>query len=127
MATKLNSKQLATLAVLQSFPPRFDAIHRLIEEMASLKADESQVRRLARMLDEMKVAAQSVGEGGIADSLGVMATLARRTGGLQMRVRGLREGFMSFKTNFEGAYKAASTPDPTAPDADPGEGATVGP
>ncbi|MGE0441397.1 MAG: hypothetical protein AB7L66_15210 [Gemmatimonadales bacterium] len=116
MGKKLSSKQLATLAVLETFPSRFDTIHRLIEELASLRADDTQVRRLARTLDEMKIAAQSVGESGIADSLGVMATLARRTGGLQMRVRGLREGFVALKINFEGALKAASTPDPGAPD-----------
>lgn len=110
MAEKLSAKQLSTQAVLATFPPRFDAIHRLIEELGSLRADESQVRRLSRMLDEMKVAAQSVGENGIADSLGVMATLARRTGGLQTRVRGLRDGFASLKINFEGAMRAASTP-----------------
>jgi len=110
MAVKLNSKQIAVLAILESFPPRFDQIHRLIEEMGSLRIDESQVRRLTRMLDEMKAAAQSVGESGIADSLGVMATLSRRTGGLQTRVRGLREGLGALKTNFEGAMRAATTP-----------------
>lgn len=114
MAIKLSSKQLSTVAVLETFPPKFDTIHRLIEELASLKADDTQVRRLARTLDEMKIAAQSAGESGIADSLGVMATLARRTGGLQTRVRGLREGFGALKINFEGAMKAATTPDPQA-------------
>ncbi len=111
MAVKLSSRQLATLAVLETFPPKFDQIHRLIEELASLRMDESQTRRLARMLDEMKAAAQGVGESGVADSLGVMATLARRSGAVQMRVRGLREGFMALKTNLEGALKAARTPE----------------
>jgi hypothetical protein len=111
MAEKLSSGQLATLAVLNTFPPKFDQIHRLIEELATLRADDSQVRRLARMLDEMKAAATAVGESGLADTLGVMAMLARRTGGLQMRVRGLRDSFAGLKTNFEGAYKKASTPE----------------
>ena len=47
----------------------------------------------------------------MAETCGVMGMLARRTGGLQMRVRGLREGFQSLKTNFDGAYKKASTPE----------------
>jgi len=108
VASKLSSKQLAKLAVLETFPPRFDTIHRLIEEMGSLRADESQVRRLARTLDEMKAAAASIGEMGLVDTLGVMATLARRTSGLQTRVRGLREGFVSLKINFEGAIRSAT-------------------
>ncbi|MCC7133654.1 MAG: hypothetical protein IT352_13430 [Gemmatimonadales bacterium] len=119
MAVKLTSRQQATLAVLETFPSRFDMIHRSIEELASLKADESVARRLARTLDEMKIGAQGVGESGLADSLGVMATLARRTGGLQTRVRGLREGFVSLKINFEGALKAATTPVEEVDEEDP--------
>jgi hypothetical protein len=111
MADKLNSRQHATLAVLDTFPPKFDQIHRLIEELATLRADENQARRLARVLDEMKAAAAGVGEGAIADNCGTMGMMARRTGGLQTRVRGLRDSFMGLKTNFEGARKRASTPD----------------
>ena len=111
MADKLSSRQQATLAVLDSFPPKFDQIHRLIEELGTLRADENQARRLARMLDEMKAAAAAVSEGAIADNCGTMGMLARRTGGLQTRVRGLRETFMGLKINFEGARRRASTPE----------------
>jgi hypothetical protein len=111
MADKLSSRQQATLAVLDAFPPKFDQIHRLIEELATLRADESQARRLARILEEMKAQASGVGEGAIADNCGTMGMLARRTGGLQMRIRGLRDSFMGLKTNFEGARRKANTPD----------------
>jgi len=116
MAVKLSSRQQAMLAVLETFPPKFDQIHRLIEELASLRADESVPRRLSRMLDEMKIGAQSVGQVGVADTLGMMATLARRTGGLQTRVRGLREGFIGLKINFAAAMKSASTPEAAVDD-----------
>jgi hypothetical protein len=115
---KLSSRQQATLAVLETFPPKFDNIYRRIEEMGSLRADEALQRQLARMLDEMKAAAGSVGEGALADTLGMMAMLARRTGGLQTRVRGLREGFGSLKINFEGAMRAASTPEADVDDSE---------
>lgn len=126
MALKLSSRQQARLAVLQAFPLKFDAIHRMIEEMASPRVDVSVARRLSRTLDEMKIAAQSVGETGMAGSLGLMATLARRTGSVQTRSRGLREGFGSVKINLDGAIRAASTPEPVDPDADerPAEPAT---
>ena len=117
MALKLSSRQQATVVVLETFPPKFDQIHRLIEEMASLQADVSVQRRLTRMLDEMKIAAQSVGQAGLADSLRVLATLGRRTGGLQTRIRGLREGFVGLKINFEGAMRSASTPEAADDDA----------
>ena len=126
MARKLSSKQLAKLSVLETFPPKFDHIHRAIEELASLKADETVTRRLCRMLDEMKAGAASIGEGALAENLGIMGTLARRGGGLQMKVRGLRESFGSLKTNFEGAMQAATREDPTAGDEDE-EGASSSP
>lgn len=108
MAKKLTSRQLATLAVLETFPRKFDQIHRAIEEMNSLRVDETVVRRLSRTLDEMKAAAAGVGEGALADTLGIMGTLARRGGGHQMKMRGLREQFGALKTNFEGAMQAAT-------------------
>jgi hypothetical protein len=43
-----------------------------------------------------------------------MGMMARRGGGLQMKVRGLREGLGSLKTNYEGALRAATTPEKLA-------------
>jgi hypothetical protein len=74
------------------------------------------VRGLGRLLDEIKAQAQSSGLGGIADTAGYMGTMTRRGGSLQMRVRGLRELLGSLKTNYEGALKAASTPEKQATD-----------
>lgn len=116
MAVKLTARQQAMVAVLETFPAKFAQIHRLIEEMASPHVDVSVQRRLTRMLDEMKIAAQSVGEVGLADALGALATLGRRTGGLQTRSRGLREGFGGLKINFESALKAATRPEAAVDD-----------
>lgn len=114
MAGKLSGRQQAILAALETFPAKFAMIHRLIEEMASPHVDVSVQRRLTRTLDEMKIGAQSVGQVGLADALGALATLGRRTGGIQTRARGLREGFTGLKINFEGAVKAASKPEAVA-------------
>jgi len=119
MAGKLTSRQQAKLAVLQTFPTKFDQIHRLIEELASLRADESLARRLCRILDEMKAGAASVGVGALVNTLGIMSTLARRGGGVQMRLHGLRENFTGLKINFEGAMRGA-TRDAAATEAPPG-------
>jgi len=119
MPPKLSSKQLTKLAVLEQFPAKFDHIHRAIEELGTLRVDESLVRRLARMLDEMKAAAASIGEGALAETLGIMGILARRGGGHQMKMRGLRESFGSLKTNFDGAMKAATREEPGAEEEKP--------
>jgi len=108
-AGKLSSAQQAQVAFLETIPPKVERITRLVEEMGALKADDTQVRNLARLLESLKNEAQSYSLGSLADSLGVMAMLARRGGGgLQMRVRGLREGLVSLRINYEGALRSAT-------------------
>jgi hypothetical protein len=111
MAVKLSSRQLQQLAFLETLPPKFQKAAGIIEQMASLQADESVVRGFSRMMDEIKAHAQGHGLGGIADTAGLMGTMSRRGGGLQMKVRGLRELLGSLRTNYDGAMKAATTPE----------------
>jgi len=123
MPDKLNSRQLAQLAVLEPLPQRFEQIHRLVEEIGGLRADEAVTRRLCRILDEAKSATNTAGLTALSETFGIMGTLARRNAGLQMKVRGLREGLTSLKINFEGALRAARTPLPEAAGAeDPAKG-----
>jgi hypothetical protein len=112
MALKLSSRQLAQLAFLQTLPPKFGRIHGVIEEMAGLRADDVVVRGLARLLDQMKAEAGGLSLTGLSETAGIMGTMTRRGGGLQMKVRGLRELFGSLKINYEAAMRAASTPEP---------------
>ena len=114
MADKLSSRQQAMLAVLNTLPGRFSEIHRLIEETAGPRPDETLNRRLVRLLDMVKGATSSVGLSALTQTLGMMAMMARRTGGHQMKIRGLREGLGSLKVNFEGALKEAKRIDPVA-------------
>ena len=111
MAVKLTSRQQAQLAYLQTLPPKFQRIHSVIEEMSALRADEAVVRGLARLLDQIKGNAAALSLTGIADTAGIMATMTRRGGGLQMKVRGLRELLGSLKVNYEAATRSASTPE----------------
>jgi hypothetical protein len=114
MAVKLSSRQQAQLAFLQTLPPKFQRMHAVIEEMAALRADEVVVRGFARQLDELKAGAAALSLTGLADTAGLMGTMARRGGGLQMKVRGLRELLGSLKINYEAALRSATTPE--APD-----------
>jgi hypothetical protein len=117
MAVKLTSRQQAQLAYLQTMPPKFQRIYSVIEEMSTLRADEAVVRGLARLLDEIKGNASALSLSGLADTAGIMATMTRRGGGLQMKVRGLRELLGSLKINYEAATRSASTPERSAPEA----------
>jgi hypothetical protein len=123
MADKLTARQQSQLALLHTLPSRLEQMHRLIEEIAGLRADESVTRRLCRLLDATKSATDGVGLNAMAETMGVMSTMARRGGGMQMKVQGLRDGLRSLKINFEGALREASTPagegeeDPAGPPA----------
>ncbi len=116
MAPKLSSRQLAQLAFLETVPPKLDRIRRIVEAMAAMQADEVMTRQLGRMLDEIKSGAQAQGFGAVSESAGIMSTLSRRGGGLQMKVRGLRELLAGLSTNLEGARRQASEPAAEAED-----------
>ena len=111
MSAKLSSRQQAQLAYLQTLPPRFDRIRAVVEEMAGLRADDVVVRGLARLLDQIKAEAGALSLTGLAETAGIMSTMTRRGGGLQMKVRGLRELQGSLKINYEAALRAATTPE----------------
>lgn len=114
---RLTSSQQAQLDFLNTLPQRFERYHRLIEEMALRQGGDLPARTLSRLLDEFRNQAAGLMLGSLADTAGMMSQLARRSGGLQMRIRGLREGLMGLRTNFEGALRTASTP-VEAPDPD---------
>jgi hypothetical protein len=106
MADKLTSRQQAQIAVLEGLTPKFGQMHRLIEELAGARPDISVVRRLCRLLDEGKGATSGVGLSSLTQTMGSMGMMARRTGGEQMKIRGLREGLATLKINFEVALRA---------------------
>ena len=116
MAPKLSARQQAQLFWLDSVPPRLDKATRIIEMMATHHADDTQLRSLRRQLDEMKAQAAGLGLGALADGFGFMGMMLRRTGGHEIKVRGLRELLAGVKINFEGAHRSASTPEPGAED-----------
>jgi hypothetical protein len=122
MAIKLSSRQVAQLAYLETLPKRFQRIHAVIEEMSSLRADDVVVRGLGRLLDQIKSESGALSLSGLATTAGLMGTMVRRGGGLQMKVRGLRELQASLKINYDAAVRVASTPDPGSADEPEGSG-----
>lgn len=118
MAVKLSSRQQAQLAFLNTIPPKLQRVQNVIEQMSALQADDVTVRQFCRQLDEIKANAQALGLGALAETAGIMGTMGRRGGGLQMKVRGLRELLGSLRTNFDGAMRSATTPE--TPDAHDG-------
>jgi hypothetical protein len=119
VAAKLSPRQVAQLQWLETLPPKFDRLHRLVEALASQQADESQLLSAKRLLDELKAQASTTGVGTLGDTFGYMGTLLRRGGGHQLKVRGLREMLAGARVNYEGALRAASTPEVEPPATSP--------
>jgi len=111
MALHLSAKQQSQLAFLQLLPPKIHRIQSVIEQMNSPTLDETAVRGMIRVLDEMKAGASQLSINGLADALGAMASMARRGGGLQVKIRGLRDLLVGVRTNYEVAVRKASVPE----------------
>ena len=118
MPPKLSSRQQAQLAFLEQLPPKFQRMRNVIEQMSSQKVDDTVVRGFARLLDEVKGKASSLSLNGLSDTAGLMGTMLRRGGGVQFKVRGLRELLGSLKTNYDAAMRNATTPE-AEPEAEP--------
>jgi len=110
MPPKLSSRQQTQLAFLEQLPPKFQRMHSIIEQMSTLRVDDAVIRGFGRLLDEIKGNATSLSLNGLAETAGLMGTMLRRGGGLQFRVRGLREMLASLKSNYDAALREASTP-----------------
>ncbi|MGD9523850.1 MAG: hypothetical protein AB7N73_09710 [Gemmatimonadales bacterium] len=120
MAAKLTARQQAQLAWLETLPRKFERLTRSIEQLSGHRADETQVRTTQRLLEELKAQASQLNLTPLGEAFGIMATMLRRPGGHQLKVRGLGELLAGAKINYEGALRSASTPEAEGPeDADP--------
>jgi hypothetical protein len=109
MAVKLNSKQQAQLQFLEPFGRQIVSMSSTIEQMSAPKCDEQVGRNLLRIASSSKVQCMGLGLARMADNLGQLEALARRTGGGLQRLRGMREVHTALKQAYEVAYKAATT------------------
>lgn len=110
MTAKLTPRQIAQLGFLDTLAPKFERMKKVIELLSTHHADETQVRSMQRMTDELKAQASQLNITALAENFGYMGMLLRRPGGQQTKVRGLGELLAGARINFEGAYREASTP-----------------
>ena len=110
MAPKLSSRQQAQLAYLQLLPQKLQRIYSVVEQLANPRVDETLMRGLGRLLDDIKGNAASLSMAGLAETAGRMGMLVRSGGGMPTKVRGLRELQGSLKINYDAALRSATTP-----------------
>jgi hypothetical protein len=111
MAPKLSSRQQAQVAFLERLTPKIQRIYSLVEQLAAPRVDDTVLRGLGRILDEIKGNAAALSLGSLADTAGRMGMLVRGGGGMAVKVRGLRELHGSLKTNYDAALRSATTPE----------------
>jgi hypothetical protein len=111
MVPKLSSRQQAQLAYLELLPQKFQRIYSVVEQLASPRVDETLMRALGRLVDDIKGNAASLSMGGLSETAGRMGMLVRGGGGMPMKVRGLRELQGSLKVNYDAALRSATTPE----------------
>jgi hypothetical protein len=124
MAPKLSSRQQAQLAYLQLLPQKFQRIYSVVEQLALPRVDETLIRALGRLVDDIKGNAASLSMGPLAETAGRMGMVVRSGGGMPTKVRGLRELQGSLKINYDAALRSASTP-PKPGEEEPSPGASV--
>jgi hypothetical protein len=110
MALKLSSRQQAQLAYLQLLPPKFQRIYSVVEQLALPRVDETLMRVLGRLVDDIKGNAASLSLGPLAETAGRMGMVVRGGGGMPAKVRNLRELQNSLKINYDAALRTATTP-----------------
>jgi chemotaxis protein histidine kinase CheA len=118
MPPKLSSRQQAQVDFLQRIAPKIPRIYSLVEQLAGPRVDETVLRALGRLLEDIKGNAAALSLGTLAETAGRMVMLVRSGGGMAVKVRGLRELHGSLKTNYDAALRSASTPEEG--DAEPG-------
>jgi hypothetical protein len=111
MVPKLSSRQQAQVAFLERVAPKLPRIYSLVEQLAAPKVDETVLRGLGRLLDDIKGNAASLSMGTLAETAGRMGMLVRGSGGMAVKVRGLRELHGSLKMNYDAALRSATTPE----------------
>jgi hypothetical protein len=111
MAEKLSSRQQAQVAFLERIAPKIPRVYSLVEQLAAPKVDETVLRALGRILEEIKGNAAGLSLGALAETASRMVMLVRGGGAMAVKVRGLRELHGSLKTNYDAALRSASTPE----------------
>ena len=117
MVQKLTAEQAARVDLIQGFLKTVDHVDRLVTELDSNRAAKSKLidslcESIARQLSQMRQRVLTAGVGTVADVAGAMSVMAGRGGGINMKIRGLKDGVNSLRLQLDQALKHAMTPDP---------------
>lgn len=113
---KLSANQQRRVEEIEGFLKTVALVKKLVGELEANRAARPQMLedlsgRISRELFKMRQRALTANVGTVADVAGSLATMAKRSTGLQMKIRGLNDGVASLSFQLERALSAAQTPE----------------
>jgi hypothetical protein len=114
---KLTPIQMQRIDQIQGFQKTVELVKKLVGELEANRAARPQFlqdicARISRDLSRMRQRAIGANIGTVADVAGGLSTMANRSTGLLMKIRGLKDGLASLTFQLDRALVQAQTPEP---------------
>lgn len=113
---KLTPIQMQRIDQIQGFQKTVELVKKLVGELEANRAARPQFlqdicARISRDLSRMRQRAIGANIGTVADVAGGLSTMANRSTGLLMKIRGLKDGVASLTFQLDRALVQAQTPE----------------
>ena len=113
---KLSAGQARRAEEIEGFQRTVAKVRSLVAELESSRAAktsliQSMCSTIARELSQMRQRALTANIGTVGDTAGTLAVMAVRSGGLNMKLRGLADGLNSIDIQLDQSLKAALAPE----------------
>ena len=117
---KLTPLQLRRIEEIEGFLRSVTLVKKLVGELESNRAARPQLLedlsgRISRELLKLRQRAIAANVGTVADVAGSLATMSKRSQGLLMKIRGLKDGVASLEFQLDRALAVAKTPEEKRP------------
>lgn len=113
---KLSAAQVRRIEEVEAFQRTVAKVRTLVAELESNRAAKNTIVQglcaaIARELSQMRQRALTANIGTVGDTAGALAVMANRSGGINMKLRGLGDGLNSIDIQLDQSLKAALTPE----------------
>ena len=116
---KLTAGQARRVEEIETFQRTVAKVRSLVAELESNRAAKTTIvqglcSHIARELSQMRQRALTANIGTVGDTAGALAVMASRSGGLNMKLRGLTDGLNSIDIQLDQSLKSALQPEKPA-------------
>lgn len=121
---KLSAAQMRRIDEIQAFQRSVAKTRTLVAELESNRAAKATIVQgfcsaIAREMSQMRQRALTANIGTVGDVAGALSVMATRSGGLNMKIRGLNDGLNSIDMQLDQSLKAAMEPEDKAVKGEP--------